>query len=138
MILLLGAGFVIAVLALADIFFSLMLAVAVRDLIHTVKLCKKGCRTNGTFVKIIFKSRGGSNCISYMADGKEYHLESGQKVGKWEVGYDKIPLLYDPECPENACLEKYDLVSVISDTVIFSLLEAVFIGSTIYTIICFI
>lgn len=80
----------------------------------------------------------GRNHISYQADGKDYKCINGRNLGKWKVGYDKIPLLYDPECPENACLEKYDLVSAISDTVVFSVLEAVFIGSIIYVIICFI
>lgn len=130
-------GFVIGTLICADIYISWLFLSAVRQQFYITELHRKGCRTDGTLTAATYEARG-RNHISYQVDGKEYHLESGQKLGKWKVGYDKIPLLYDPERPENTCLEKYDLVSAISDTVAFSLLEAIFIGSTIYTIICFI
>lgn len=127
-------GFVIGILICMDIYFSWLFLSAVRQQVYITKLHKKGCRTNGTLIAMTYEDRG-RNHISYQADGKDYKCKTGQKFGKWEVGYDKIPLLYDPERPENTCLEKYDLVSAISDTVAFSLLEAVFIGSTIYVII---
>lgn len=128
------AGFVIGTLICMDIVFSWLFIIAVREQIYITKLHKKGCRTDGTLTKIAYENRG-KNHISYQADGKQYELKSGRKFGKWKVGYNKILILYDPKCPENACLEKYDLVSAISDTVIFALLETLFIGSTIYTII---
>lgn len=127
-------GFVIGILICMDIYFSWLFLSAVKQQVYITKLHKKGCRTNGTLIAMTYEDRG-RNHISYQADGKDYKCKTGQKFGKWEVGYDKIPLLYDPERPENTCLEKYDLVSAISDTVAFSLLEAVFIGSTIYVII---
>lgn len=131
------AGFVIGTLICTDIVFSWLFIITVRKQIYIPKLHKKGCRTNGTLTKITYENRG-KNHISYQAEGKQYELKTGRKFGKWKVGYDKIPILYDPECPENACLEKYDIVSAITDTVVFSVLEAVFIGSTIYVIVCFI
>ena len=131
-------GFVIGTLICTDIVFSLLFISAIKEQVYITKLHKKGYRTNGTLTNVFYTGRSGYNVISYQADGKDYKCKSGRKLGKWKVGYDKIPLLYDPERPENTCLEKYDLVSAISDTVVFSLLEAVFIGSTIYTIICFI
>lgn len=127
-------GFVIGTLICMDIYFSWLFLSAVRQQVYITKLHRKGCHTDGTLIAMTYENRG-CNHISYQADGKDYKCKTGQKFGRWEVGYDKIPLLYDPEHPENTCLEKHDLVSAISDTVVFSLLEAVFIGSTIYVII---
>lgn len=131
-------GFVIGTLICTDIVFSLLFISAIKEQVYITKLHKKGYRTNGTLTNVFYTGRSGYNVISYQADGKDYKCKSGRKLGKWKVGYDKIPILYDPECPENACLEKYDIVSAITDTVVFSVLEAVFIGSTIYVIVCFI
>ncbi|MDE5620482.1 MAG: hypothetical protein K2O29_01210 [Ruminococcus sp.] len=131
------AGFVISILICTDIYFSWLFLSAIRQQAYITKLHKKGCRTNGTLIAVTYEDRG-RNHISYQVDGKDYKCENGRKFGKWKVGYDKIPLLYNPEHPENNCLEKYDLVSAISNTVAFSVLEAIFIGCTIYTIICFI
>lgn len=128
-------GFVIGTLICTDIVFSLLFIPAIKEQVYITKLHKKGYRTNGTLTNVFYTGRSGYNVISYQADGKDYKCKSGRKLGKWKVGYDKIPILYDPECPENACLEKYDIVSAITDTVVFSVLEAVFIGSTIYVII---
>ena len=128
-------GFVIGTLICTDIVFSLLFISAIKEQVYITKLHKKGYRTNGTLTNVFYTGRSGYNVISYQADEKDYKCKSGRKLGKWKVGYDKIPILYDPGCPENACLEKYDLVSAISDTVVFSLLETLFIGSTIYTII---
>lgn len=127
-------GFVIGILICMDIYFSWLFLSAVRQQVYITKLHKKGCRTNGTLIAMTYEDRG-RNHISYQADGKDYKCKTGQKFGKWEVGYDKIPLLYDPERPENSCLEKHNLVSAISATVALSVSEAVFIGSTIYVII---
>lgn len=131
-------GFVIGTLICTDIVFSLLFISAIKEQVYITKLHKKGYRTNGTLTNVFYTGRSGYNVISYQADEKDYKCKSGRKLGKWKVGYDKIPILYDPECPENACLEKYDIVSAITDTVVFSVLEAVFIGSTIYVIVCFI
>lgn len=130
-----GAGFVIGILICADIFFSFLFISAINEQIYVTKLHKKGRRTYGKITNIVYASRSVNYIISYQADGKDYKFESGRKFGKWEIGYDKMPLLYDPERPENVCLEKYDLVSAISDIVVLSVLEAVFIGLTIYVII---
>lgn len=129
------AGFVIGTLICTDIVFSWLFIIAIRQQVYITKFHKKGCRTNGTLTDVFYTGRSGYNVISYQVDGKDYKYENGLKLGKWKVGYDKIPLLYDPECPENVCLEKYNLVSAISDTVVFSILEVIFIGSTIYVII---
>ncbi len=126
--------FVLSVLFCFGIFSSWLFMSAFKHQVYIKKLHKKGCRTNGTLIKVVY-SRNGYNCISYQADGKEYECKSGLKTGKWKIGYNKIPIIYDPECPENACLEKYDLVSAICYTVMFSILETIWIGSTIYAII---
>lgn len=83
---------------------------AIRQQFYITKLHRKGCRTDGTLTAMTYEDHG-HNHISYQADGKDYKCKTGQK---------------------------FDLVSAISDTVVFSVLEAVFIGSTIYVIICFI
>lgn len=127
------AYFSMCLLVCTDIFFSWLLVSAIKHHIYITKLHKKGCRTNGTLIKVVY-SRQGYNYISYKTDGKEYKCKSG-KTGKWKVGYDKIPVIYDPEHPENACLEKYELVSAIGYTVVFSVSEAVLICSTICAII---
>lgn len=129
------AGFVTGTLICTDIYFSWLFMSAIRQQVYITKLHKKGCRTNGTLIAVHYETRSGYNDISYQVDGKDYKCKNGRKLSKWKIGYDKIPLLYDTECPENACLEKYDLVSAISYTVVFSLVEAIFIGSTIYIII---
>lgn len=130
-----GIGWVLGVCICMDIWISWIFMSAVREQVYITKLHKKGCRTNGTLKNVTYKGRGRCNNISYQADGKDYECLNGTTVDKWKVGYDKVPVLYDPESPENSCIEKYDLVSAVSDTVAFSILEAVFIGSTIYAII---
>lgn len=126
--------FVLSVLVCFGIFSSWLCISAFKHQIYIKKLHKKGCRTNGTLTNVIY-ARNSYNCISYQADGKEYKFKSGLKIGKWKIGYNKIPVIYDPECPENVCIEKYALVSAIGYTVMFSILEAIWIGSTIYAII---
>lgn len=127
--------FVLSVLFCFGIFSSWLFISAVRSLIYIKKLHRKGFRTDGTLTEVVYSSRSECNCISYQADGKEYKCESGVKTGKWKVGCNKIPIIYDPECPENACLEKYSLVSVICNTVMFSVLEILWAGTTIYAIV---
>lgn len=119
-----------------DIIASWWWLLVIKEQVYITKLHKKGCRTNGTLTNVHYGVRGGHNDISYQVDGKDYECINERPVGKWKVGYDKMPILYDPERPENSCLEKYDLVSATSFTVAISLVEAVFIGSTIYVIIC--
>lgn len=126
--------FVLSVLACFGIFSSWLLISAVRRQIDVRKLHTKGCRTDGTLTKVVY-SRNGYNCISYRADDKEYECKSGLKTGKWKVGYDKIPIIYDPERPENACIEKYSLVSAVCYTVMFSALEILWAGTTIYAVV---
>ncbi|MDE5772591.1 MAG: DUF3592 domain-containing protein [Ruminococcus sp.] len=109
-----------------DIEISLRLLSAIKRQIYITKLHKKGCRTIGTLTN--------NNHISYQTDGKDYEYIDSRLKSKWKIG-DEIPVLYDPERPENSCIEKYDLVSVISFTVETSIIEAIFIGSTIYLII---
>lgn len=128
-------GFVIGTLICADIYFSWLFLSAVRQQFYITKLYRKGCRTDGTLTAMTYEDHG-HNHISYQVDGKDYECINGL-VGKWKTG-DEISVLYDPDCPEKSCVEKYDLSSAISDTVAFSVLETVFIGSTIYVIICFI
>lgn len=127
-------GFVLSILVCFGIFSSWLLMSAFKHQIYIKKLHKKCCRTDGTLINVVY-ARNSYNCISYQADGKEYKFKSGLKIGKWKIGYNKIPIIYDPECPENACLEKYALVSAIGYTVMFSILETIWIGSTIYAII---
>lgn len=127
-------GFVLSILVCFGIFSSWSCISAFKHQIYIKKLHKKGCRTDGTLTYVVYV-RNSYNCISYQADGKEYTLKSGLKMNKWKKGYNKIPVIYDPECPENACLEKYALVSAIGYTVMFSILEAIWICSTIYAII---
>ncbi len=124
------AGFIIGTLICADIYFLWIFLSVIKQQIYITKLHKKGCRTNGTLIAVTYENRG-HNHVSYQVDGKDYKCKNGLKLGKCKEGYDKIPLLYDPELPENVCLEKYDLFSSIIDTVVFSVLESVFIGSTI-------
>lgn len=126
--------FVLSILVCFGIFSSWLFISAFKHQIYIKKLHKKGCRTDGTLTYVVY-TRNSYNCISYQADGKEYTLKNGLKMNKWKKGYDKIPVIYDPECPENACLEKYALVSAIVYTVMFSILEAIWIYSTIYAII---
>lgn len=118
-----------------DIYISWIFISAVKEQIYITKLHKKGCRTNGTLINVVYGVRGGRNDIRYQADGKDYEFINGLNVGKWEVGYNKIPVLYDPERPENSCLEKDDLVSAVNSTITISLLEIVLTGSIIYSII---
>lgn len=129
-------GWILGVCICMDIWISWLWLETIREQVYITNLHKKGCRTNGTLTKVSYAIRGGRNYIHYQADGKDYECINGKTVDKWKVGYDKVPVLYDPESPDNSCLEKYDLVSATSDTVAISLLEAVFIGSTIYIIIC--
>lgn len=128
------AGFIMCIIVCSDIYFSWLFVSALKYQIYITKLHKKGCHTNGTLINVVY-SRQGYNYISYRADGKEYKCKNGLKLGKWTIGYDKIPVIYDPERPENSCIEKYDLVSAISYTVAFFIPEAVFIGLTLYMII---
>lgn len=127
-------GILIGGLIFIDICISIALLYIIREQVNVTKLHKKGCRTYGKITEISYKS----NHISYRVDGKEYKHSNGRPVGKWEIGYDKIVMLYDPQKPENVCLEKYDLVSAISFTVAFALIDVVFTGSTIYLITCLI
>ncbi|MDE6781952.1 MAG: DUF3592 domain-containing protein [Ruminococcus sp.] len=131
-------GILIGAFICIDIYISWIFLSAIKEQVYITKLHKKGCRTNGTLTKVDYYGRSGHNYISYQADGKDYECINGLNVGKWKVGYDKVPVLYDPESPENSCLEKYDLVSAISHTVTISLLEVVLTGSIIYSIICLI
>lgn len=128
-------GILIGAFICIDIYISLIFMSAIKEQVYITKLHKKGCRTNGTLIKVDYYGRSGHNYISYQVDGKDYECINGPTVGKWKVGYDKVPVLYDPERPENSCIEKYDLVSAISSTVAISLLEVVLTGSTIYLII---
>lgn len=127
-------GFALSILVCFGIFSSWLCISAIKYQIRIKKLHKKGCRTDGTLTGVVY-SRNSYNCINYQVDGKEYTLKSGLKMNKWKTGYNKIPIIYDPECPENACLEKYALVSAIGYTVMFSVLEIIWICSTIYAII---
>ncbi|MDE6781951.1 MAG: hypothetical protein K2J40_10935 [Ruminococcus sp.] len=109
-----------------EIEILLKLIPAVKRQIYITKLHQKGCRTIGTLTN--------NNHISYQADGKDYEYIGSRLKSKWKIG-DEIPVLYDPESPENSCIEKYDRVSAISSTAAFSILEAAYIGSIIYVII---
>ncbi|MDE6797540.1 MAG: hypothetical protein K2J36_05965 [Ruminococcus sp.] len=131
-------GILIGGLIFIDICISIALLYIIREQVNVTKLHKKGCRTYGTITNVVYGVRGGHNDISYRVDGKEYKHSNERPVGKWEIGYDKIVMLYDPQKPENVCLEKYDLVSAISFTVAFALIDIVFTGSTIYLITCLI
>lgn len=131
-------GILIGAFICIDIYISWIFMSAIKEQVYITKLHKKGYRTNGTLTKVDYYGRSGHNYISYQVDGKDYECINGLNVGKWKVGYDKLTIIYDPECPENSCFEKYDLVSAISSTVTISLLEVVFIGSTICVIICLI
>ncbi|MDE6035262.1 MAG: hypothetical protein K2G36_05050 [Ruminococcus sp.] len=127
-------GILIGGLIFTNICISITLLYVIREQVNVTKLHKKGCRTYGTITNVVPGVRGGHNDIIYRVDGKEYKHSNGRPVGKWEIGYDKIAMLYDPHNPENVCLEKYDLVSAISFTVAFALIDVVFTGSTIYLI----
>ena len=127
-------GMIITPLICIDIYMSITLLYLIREQVNVTKLHKKGCRTYGTIKNVVYGVRGGHNDIIYRVDGKEYKHSNERPVGKWEIGYDKIVMLYDPQNPENVCLEKYDLVSAISFTVAFALMDVGFIGSTIYLI----
>ncbi|MDE6424636.1 MAG: hypothetical protein K2K89_00615 [Ruminococcus sp.] len=127
-------GMLIAPLICIDIYISIGFLFVIKEQIYITKLHKKGCRTNGTLTNVVYGVRGGHNDIIYQVDGKYYKCINGRPVGKWEVGYDKLTIVYDPQNPEKSCLEKYDLVSTISFTVAFALFEVIFTGSTIYLI----
>ena len=113
-----------------DIYIFIAFLYNLTELVNIIKLHRKGCQTFGTITNSFYGLKGRYYDISYYADNQRYKY----RVRKWKIDYDKISILYDPENPEKACLENYDLVSAISFIITFALLDTVFTVSTIYWI----
>lgn len=106
---------------------------SLKYLTKELKLTKHGYHTNGTVIEVAF-GRGGHNTIKYMVNDKEYKIINSWPCGKWKVGYDNVPILYDDKNPAYACVEKYDIISSVFLITGTSILEIGIIIATIFSI----
>lgn len=121
-------GFAIGSLVLFNLSFLVMIYMSVGELCRVIRLHKKGIRTYGTFIS--HDSRGGS-IVVYRVDGRKYECRS-DSLGKYKIGCDKVPVIYDAENLENSCVEKHDFLPAIACLIASISLETGMIAITVY------
>lgn len=121
-------GFAVGWLVLFNLMFLVFAYMSARELYRVIRLHKKGIRTYGTFVS--HSSRGGS-IVVYSADGRKYECRS-DRLGKYKIGFDKVPVLYDAENLENSCVEKHDFLPAATLIIASVILESGIIAITVY------
>ncbi len=121
-------GFFISWLVLFNLMFSLMIYMSAGELRRTIRLYKHGSRTYGTLIR--YSRRAG--VVAYSVDGRKYECISSSSLGKYKIGFDKVPVLYDTENHGNSCVDKYDLLPAIAMLIASIILEIGMIAITVY------
>ncbi|MDE5569096.1 MAG: hypothetical protein K2I82_00370 [Ruminococcus sp.] len=121
-------GFATGWLVLFNLLFSVMIYMSADELHRVIRLHKKGIRTYGTFIR---RSARGGSIIVYSVDSRKYECIS-DSLGKYKIGCDKVPVVYDAENLENSCVEKHDFVPAIALLIASISLETGMIAITVY------
>lgn len=123
-------GFITGFLVLFNLIILVMVYMSVDELHRVIRLNKKGIHTYGTLISRA--TARGVSYVVYIVDGKKYECKSESQLNKYEIGFDKVPVIYDAENHKNSCVKKYDFIKA-TELIIFSgILEAGMIGITVY------
>lgn len=100
------------------------------ELCRVVRLNRKGVHTYGT---LISRAAGrGVSRVAYSADGKKYKCESTSQLNRYEIGCDKVPVVYDVKNHGNSCVKKYDFVQSAALFITSGIFETGMIAITVY------
>ena len=122
-------GFATGWLVLLNLMFSVSIYMAAGELRRVIRLHKNGTRTYGTFIR---RSGRGVSYVVYIVDGKKYECKSDSQLNKYEIGCDKVPVIYDAENFKNSCVEKHDFIPAIALIIASISLETGMIAITVY------
>lgn len=104
---------------------------ALKDMRPVAKLHRNGSRTVGTVVKIDHGVRSGSCTVRYTVGEATYECTTDRVKGKWQIGTENIPILYDKEAPKLACFKTHDMISCVCLTVTGGIL---FLGTLVVAV----
>lgn len=123
-------GFATGCLVLFNLIISVMTYMSASELYRVIRLNKKGIHIYGTLI-----SRAavrGVSYVVYIVDGKKYECKSDSQLNKYEIGFDKVPVIYDAENHKNSCVKKYDFIKATELIIASIILETGMIGITVY------
>ncbi len=123
-------GFAIGFLVLFNLTISIITYMSASELYRVIRLNKKGIHIYGTLI-----SRAavrGASYVVYIVDGKKYECKSDSQLNKYEIGFDKVPVIYDAENHKNSCVKKYDFIKATELIIASISLETGMIAITVY------
>jgi hypothetical protein len=106
----------VALVLLLELLLCGALAESLKWLVRSIRLHRNGIRTCGTMTDEGYKTF----TLSYTVDGVSYQFTESYPMYKWHIGDNEIPMLYQPDRPENACLEKYPIIASAATAVLLS------------------
>lgn len=127
-------GLLMGVLVIFNLGVLVMAYISIGELYRVVRLNKKGVHVYGT---LISRAAGrGASRVVYRVDGKKYKCESTSQLNRYEIGCDKVPVIYDAENHGNSCIEKYDFIQSAALFITYGILETGMVILTVY--FCFV